>query len=254
MPMIRPSSIAPNLTFLYINVGVIYRHLEAFTTRPWNISPKRSTATRQLGIEDPIPYVAIGKVYTQLGEFFIASLNAKRALQIDPYSADLYGQLGMVYFKARNYESAIPALKCAVQGCDVQASCEVRDCDPDKDPPIDIKGIPLEANDQTIVVYYYTYGSVLAGMYRPVGKTSGYCAGCRGRAGRGAPEVQQRPDDHEHRQRQRRNLRFLQCFQNIALISGSLSPASPPILRSLTPAYPHFLVSYPQVRPRLSTV
>jgi tetratricopeptide (TPR) repeat protein len=167
-------AIAPNLTFLYINVGVIYRHLKIYDLA-LDYFAKAVDRNKTLGIEDPIPYVAIGKVYAQLGEFFIASLNAKRALQIDPYSADLYGQLGMVYFKARNYESAIPALKCATLGCDVQASCEVRECDPDKDPPIEIAGIPLEDNDQTIVVYYYTYGSVLAGMYRPVGKTSGYC-------------------------------------------------------------------------------
>ncbi len=175
----RAIAIAPNLTFLYINVGVIYRHLRIYD-QALEYFAKAVDRNKTLGIEDPIPYVAIGKVYAQEGEFFIASLNAKRALQIDPYSADLYGQLGMVYFKARNYEGAIPALKCATLGCDAQTSCEVRECDPEKDPPIEIAGIPLVPNDQTNVVYYYTYGSVLAGMYRPVGKTSGYCKDAAG--------------------------------------------------------------------------
>ncbi|GAP08255.1 MAG TPA: tetratricopeptide repeat protein [Anaerolinea thermolimosa] len=167
-------SISPNLTFLYINVGIIYRHLKVYDVA-LDYFAKAVNLNKQLGIEDPVPYIAIGKVYTQMGEFFIASLNMKRALQINPYSPDLYGQLGMVYFKARNYESAIPALQCATLGCDDKTSCEVRECNPATDPPIEIKGIPLTENDVGTAVYYYTYGSVLAGLYRPVGKTSGYC-------------------------------------------------------------------------------
>jgi tetratricopeptide (TPR) repeat protein len=167
-------ALSPNLTFLYINVGVIYRYLKLYD-QALEYFAKAVDRNKTLGIEDPIPYIAIGKVYTQQGEFYIASLNARKALQIEPTSADLYGQLGMVYFKARNYESAIPALKCAVEGCDVQTSCEVRQCDPTNDAPIEITGIPLENNDSAVVVYYYTYGSVLAGMHRPVGKTADYC-------------------------------------------------------------------------------
>lgn len=170
----RAIAISPNLTFLYINAGVIYRHLKVYDVA-LEYFAKAVDLNKQLGIEDPIPYIAIGKVYTQMGEFFIASLNAKRALQINPYSPDLYGQLGMVYFKARNYEGAIPALQCATLGCDDKISCEVRECDPTTDPPIEIAGVPLEENDLANAVYYYTYGSVLAGLYRPVGKTSGYC-------------------------------------------------------------------------------
>lgn len=167
--------LSPNLTFLYINVGVIYRYLKLYDTA-LEYFAKAVDRNKTLGIEDPTPYIAIGKVYTQLGEFFIASLNAKRALQIDPYSADLYGQLGMVYFKARNYESAIPALKCAVRGCDTQTTCTVRECNPAVDPLVEITGLTLNENDLATAVYYYTYGSVLAGLYRPVGKNSAYCA------------------------------------------------------------------------------
>ncbi|WP_298004112.1 MULTISPECIES: lipopolysaccharide assembly protein LapB [Anaerolinea] len=181
----RAIELAPNLTFLYVQAGVIYRHLGMtqtqknvamqYYTTALDYFAKAVNKNKQLGIEDPVPYIAIGKVYTQMGEFFVAALNAKKALQIDPYSPDLYGQLGMVYFKARNYETAIPALQCAVEGCPPQVSCEVRDCDPATDPPIEIQGIPLEPNDPATVVYYYTYGSVLAGMYRPVGETRDYC-------------------------------------------------------------------------------
>lgn len=180
----RAIALAPNLTFLYIRAGVIYRHLGMISNTPGAAEPYYNKALEyfakavqintQLGINDPVPYVSIGKVYTQMGEFFIASRNAKRALQLDPTSPDLYGQLGMVYFKARNYESAAEAFSCAVNGCDPARSCTVRECMPG-DPNITIQAIPLEANDATTAVYYYTYGSVLAGLHRPIGPTSGYC-------------------------------------------------------------------------------
>ncbi len=180
----RAIALAPNLTFLYIRAGVIYRHLGMIsktndTAQPYydkalEYFAKAVQLNTQLGIPDPVPYVSIGKVYTQMGEFFIASRNAKRALQLDPTSPDLYGQLGMVYFKARNYESALEAFQCAVEGCAPAHSCLVRECLPG-DPNITIQGIPLEASDATTAVYYYTYGSVLAGLHRPVGPSSGYC-------------------------------------------------------------------------------
>jgi len=182
----RAIELSPNLTFLYINVGVIYRYLgmtaktdeiqQQYYDQALDVFAKAVELNKQLGIDDPTPYVAIGKVYTQMGEFFIASRNAKKALQFNPSSPDLYGQLGMVYFKARNYETSIPALQCVVEGCGPEISCQVRDdCDQASAQPITIKGIELKSNDAATIVYYYTYGSVLAGLYRPVGDTSGYC-------------------------------------------------------------------------------
>lgn len=178
--------LAPNLTFLYINVGVLYRYLgltaktdevqKQYYNQALDVFAKVVALNKQLGIDDPTPYVAIGKVYTQMGEFYIASRNAKKALQINPVSPDLYGQLGMVYFKARNYETSIPALQCVVEGCGPEISCQVRDdCGDPNVQPVTIKGIELKSNDAATIVYYYTYGSVLAGLYRPVGATNGYC-------------------------------------------------------------------------------
>ena len=45
-----------------------------------------------------------------------------------------------------------------------EVTCEVRECDFETDEKIEIDGLPL--SDST-VVYYYTYGSVLAGLHRP---------------------------------------------------------------------------------------
>jgi hypothetical protein len=105
-----------------------------------------------------------------MGEFFSAALNIRKALSFNPTSPDIYGQLGIVYFKSRNYEGSIPALQCALSGCDAEQACDVRRCDSNIDPMVAVTGMPL--GDST-VVYYYTYGSVLAAMHR---ESNGYCA------------------------------------------------------------------------------
>ena len=159
----KAAVITPNLTFLYISIGVNYRYLKQYD-RALEYFDKAARIDAQLQIKDPIPYVAIGKTYSQTGDFLAASLNMRKAITYNPYSPDLYGQLGIVYFHARNYETAILALKCAVRGCTAQESCDLRQCDPASDPQVTVQGMPLSANT---VVYYYTYGSVLTGMHTP---------------------------------------------------------------------------------------
>ena len=69
-------------------------------------------------MKDPAPYLSIARTYSQMGEYFAAARNAQKALEFEPDNPDLYGQLGIVYFKSRNYEGSIPALKCAIRGCE----------------------------------------------------------------------------------------------------------------------------------------
>jgi tetratricopeptide (TPR) repeat protein len=159
----KAAAITPNLTFLYISIGSNYRFLKQYD-RALEYFDKAARIDAQLQIKDPIPYVAIGKTYSQTGDFLVASLNMRKALQYNPFSPDLYGQLGIVYFHARNYETAILALKCAVRGCTAPESCDLRQCDPATDPQVTVQGMPLTGNT---VVYYYTYGSVLTGMHTP---------------------------------------------------------------------------------------
>lgn len=164
----RAAELAPNMTFLYISIGANYRQLRQYEVAlEW--FAKAATINKQLGISDPIPYLAIGKTYSQIGEFFAAARNVRTALDLTPRNPEVYGSLGVVYFKSRNYEGAIPALKCAVRGCDAQTSCEVRQCKDAQNPAIVITNVELNANT---AVYYYTYGSVLAGMHRPY---NNYC-------------------------------------------------------------------------------
>lgn len=154
--------IMPNYTYLYIAVGRIYRHLKLYEQALEHFATA-ANLNEQLGIKDPIPYLAIANTYAQDGEFFAAALNVQEALSFTPANPDVYGQLGVVYHKSRNYEGAIPALECAIEGCDAEQSCEVRQCDPEVDPMVAVEGLPLTGSS---VVYYFTYGSVLSGLHK----------------------------------------------------------------------------------------
>lgn len=167
-------ALTPNMTFLYLRAGANYRRLAFSSTIPTQQDTlyvksleyfdKAAKINAQLGVKDPIPYLSISKTYSQMGEYFIAGRNVLKALKFRPNDPDVYGQLGIVFFKSRNYEGAIPALKCAVRGCTPPQSCDARGgCDPDE-TGVEVQGLPLT---QTTVVYYYTYGSVLAALSRP---------------------------------------------------------------------------------------
>jgi tetratricopeptide (TPR) repeat protein len=167
-------SITPNLTFLHLRAGANYRRL-AFASaneetavqlyeKSLEYFAKAASINEQLGVQDPIPYLSISKTYSQMGEFFIAARNVQKALEFQPDNADVYGQLGIIYFKSRNYEGSIPALKCAIEGCTAEESCDGRGgCGPN-DTPAEVTGLALSPST---VVYYYTYGSVLAALSRP---------------------------------------------------------------------------------------
>lgn len=159
--------IMPNMTFLYTYIGLNYRVLAANDPESPYYPPaleafaKAVQINSNLGINDPIPYLQIAKTYTQTGDFFIAALNGQKALSMEPTNPDVYGQLGIIYYKGKNYEGSIPALKCAILGCTAKESCEARQCDEESEPQIAIEGMPLS---NSTVVYYYTYGTVLAGL------------------------------------------------------------------------------------------
>lgn len=157
----RAAEITPNLTFLYSYIARTYRHLRQYdeALRYYAIAV---AINQNLGITDPNPYIGIAKTYIQTGDFFAASLNVRKALQFDVANPDVYAQLGIVYWHARNYEGSIPAFRCALYGCDAETACEVRKCDKTTDPMVSIQGMPLTGST---VVYYYTYGSVLAAMH-----------------------------------------------------------------------------------------
>ena len=171
-------AIEPNLTFLYLSAGVNYRRLasdieDLDAARPvyeksLEYFDKAAKINKQLQINDPGPYLSIARTYTQLGEFFIAARNVQTALSYQPTNSTIYGQLGLVYFRSRNYEGSIYSLQCATYGCSGEDSClgrGLQQCFPNlNENPVDVPGQAISPNT---IVYYYTYGSVLAALSRP---------------------------------------------------------------------------------------
>jgi tetratricopeptide (TPR) repeat protein len=170
----RAIAIAPNLTFLHRRVGANYRRLafdspnETVQTELYEKSleyfAQAAQINEQLGIEDPAPYLSIARTYSQMGQFFIAIRNVQKTIEFEPDNAVLYGELGVLYHKNRNYETGILALKCAVRGCTAEESCPARgDCGLN-DVPAEVQGLPLS----TSTIYYYDiYASELAALSKP---------------------------------------------------------------------------------------
>lgn len=161
------AEIAPNLTFLYISIGQNYRQLSLYD-QALEYFDRAARINEVLGIEDPLPYVAIAKTYTRMGEFYAASLNAEQAIRFDPTNPDLYGQLGHIRFQARNFEGAMEVLECAVEGCTAERSpflaCSTAEDATEEeraDCGLSVEGLPLTDNS---VVYYYVYTSATSGL------------------------------------------------------------------------------------------
>ncbi len=165
--------ITPKLTFLYLRAGLNYRTLglkspnEENQTQLFDKSleyfAKAADINKELGVKDPNPYVSIAKTYSQEGQYFIAARNMQTALGMQPNNPDLYGQLGVIYFKSRNYEGSIPALACAINGCSGDDSCKGRGLDgcDEQNPAVQVAALPLTLGS---VDYYQVYFSVLAAL------------------------------------------------------------------------------------------
>lgn len=160
--------INPNMTFLYIRIGQNYREgicsqslAESCYERALDYFDRAAKINEQLGIQNPLPYIEIARTYTQIGQFFAASINAEKALEYDPTNAQTYGQLGIIFRRARNYEGAMSLLKCAVRGCTAEEN---------EMGKTDVEGLPLTSF--SVAYYYVEYGTNLAFLSRP---NENYC-------------------------------------------------------------------------------
>jgi tetratricopeptide (TPR) repeat protein len=174
---LKAAEIAPNFTYLYLRVGYGYRNLallelttqgqEQLYTTALVYFERAANINQQLGVRDPQPYIAIAKTYTQMGQSFVASRNAEKALEFDPTNSDTYGQLGMIYVQSKNYESALPAFQCAVEGCTAKENLIALDLVNQGLLTESVAVKPLPLTNTTVGYYYIRYGSVLAYLSRP---------------------------------------------------------------------------------------
>lgn len=174
----RAIELAPNLTFLYIRAGANYRHLafsnpipaqkEQLYERSLEYFVKAKEINERLGLRIPFPFLSIARTYSQTGDFFSAALNVQKALNYKPTDPDIYGQLGIVFRKSRNFEGSVMAFKCAIDGCTPEESClgrYGRECIADYgEEGVVVEPLPVSPGS---LVYYYSYASNLAALSRP---------------------------------------------------------------------------------------
>ena len=159
---LKAAEISPNLTFLYIRIGQNYREGIRNPDLALEYFDRAARINEGLNVQNPIPYIEIAKTYTQQGQFFAASANAEKALSLDKTNPSTYGQLGIIFIRARNYEGAMPLLKCAVRGCTADEN--------DMGGNVAVEGLPL--TNSTVAYYYVEYGTVMAFLSRPA---ENYC-------------------------------------------------------------------------------
>lgn len=184
----RAIALAPNMTFLYIYAGANYRQLAfasppkskqqtQFYERSLEYFARAANINEQLGLRLPFPYLSIARTYSQTGDYFAAALNIQKALDYKPADPDIYGQLGIVFRKSRNFEGSNLAFKCAIEGCNPEESClgrYGRECIAKYgEEGVWVEPLPLTPNT---LVYYYSYASNLAALSRP---QENYCPNAR---------------------------------------------------------------------------
>jgi tetratricopeptide (TPR) repeat protein len=157
--------INPNMTFIYVRIGQNFREGIRNPDRALEYFDRAAKINAALDIQNPLPYIEIARTYTQIGQFFAASINAEKALEMDPTNAQTYGQLGIIFRRARNYEGAMSLLQCAVVGCTAEEN---------EMGKIPVQGLPLTSI--TIAYYYVEYGTNLAFLSRP---NENYCPQAR---------------------------------------------------------------------------
>lgn len=157
----RAAEISPNMTYLYIRIGMNFREGIRNPDRALDYFDRAANINQTLGVQNPQPYIEIAKTYTQIGQFFAASVNAEKALEFDNTNAQTYGQLGMIYRRARNYEGAMILLQCAVRGCTAEEN---------ETAGVAVEGLPLTS--LTVAYYYVEYGTNLAFLSR---EKENYC-------------------------------------------------------------------------------
>jgi tetratricopeptide (TPR) repeat protein len=146
--------INPNLATLYIKLGVMYR---SGLQDPEQAIIYFSKANA-LDIENVEPYLYLSRTYYQIDKIGTAIQYLQEALTHDPTNPRVHGELGVLLFKRKNYEGALPELKLAVFGGSLtdEEGQEVKDKNGN---PVTVQGLELS---NLSLAYYYTLGNLRA--------------------------------------------------------------------------------------------
>jgi tetratricopeptide (TPR) repeat protein len=136
-----------NIAELHMALGRNYRTLERYDR-----AVEEFTKANALNPADPLPDTYISRTYASVGEFGKAIQYAEQAVNDTPADAFMYGNLGSLYFRNRQYESALYVLRLAIRGGTTPEG-------------VAVEGLPLAPG--RVGEYYYNYALTLMRL--------GYC-------------------------------------------------------------------------------
>jgi len=131
-----------NIADLHVALGRNFRYLEQYDK-----AVEEFNRANALNPADPLPNFYISRTYAAIGEYAKAIQFADQAVKIDPKDPSLYGNLGTMFYKNRQYEESIPPLRLALRGGTTADG-------------VQIKPLPLEYG--RVAEFYYTYGLALS--------------------------------------------------------------------------------------------
>lgn len=148
----------PNLWSLYIKLGVMYRDGKQ---KPQEAITYFSKANA-LDPENVQPFLYLSRTYYQIDKSGTAIQYLEQALTKEPGNPDIYGRLGWLLFKRKNYEGAEPMLRLAIFGGNAIDDTGVPVLQDGQ--PVPVNGMGLS---QASLVYYYTLGNLRAFLASP---------------------------------------------------------------------------------------
>lgn len=148
MELSAAATLNNNIAEIHMELGYVYRAMLQYV-----LAIEEFNRANALNPTDPMPATYIAAVYATSGEFAKAIQYAQTAVNNDPSSPNMWGNLGRMYYHNLQYEDAIPALSLAVHGGVTPGGAIV-------------EGLPLSYTGRA-AEYYYTYGLALAKL--------GYC-------------------------------------------------------------------------------
>jgi tetratricopeptide (TPR) repeat protein len=135
-------AINTNIADLHLALGRNYRYLEQYDK-----AVEEFNRANALNPGDPLPNFYISRTYAAIGEYAKAIQFAEQSIKVAPTDPFMYGNLGTMYYKNRQYEDAVKPLKMAVVGGTADSG-EV------------VNGLPLDYG--RVAEFYYTYGLTLS--------------------------------------------------------------------------------------------
>ena len=138
------NAINSDIADIHLALGRNYRILQQY-----DVAVEEFNRANALNPTDPLPDTYISRTYATIGEFAKAIQFAEQAIKDTPTDPFLYGNLGVMNYRNREYNNAIDTLRISVQG-GISEDGET------------IEGLSLDYG--RVAEYYYTFGLALAKM------------------------------------------------------------------------------------------